>query len=232
MPHDEIGWVGEYTLAQRAKQGDWFAFDKLVRAHDQSILRLALHLCDSKYDAQELYEQVFLTAYKGLAAFRVGSSFRFWLYRILSRLLTNYSTKNTRNRSSSVSADTNYEQRETAAQEGDEESGHAKRESVEGAEADRIRLALRNLDRTEWIVFELRHYAGLRLRTIAEILQVSETTVTTTFCRATRNLRHTLAIPCKVRDQQSIVSVGPKPAGEKLMRNSARVAKDEHLKRE
>jgi|SRR5271167_3526364 len=52
------------------------------------------------------------------------------------------------------------------------------------------------------------------LRTIAEVLQVSETTVTTTLCRATRNLRHALAVPGEARDQQRIVSSGPWPAGE------------------
>jgi RNA polymerase sigma-70 factor, ECF subfamily len=90
MLYDQIGWVGEQTLAQRAKRGDRPAFNELVRAHDDSILRLALHLCDSQDDALELYQQVFLASYKGLAAFRFESSFRFWLYHILSRLLTNY----------------------------------------------------------------------------------------------------------------------------------------------
>ena len=209
MPHDGIAWVGEYTLAQRAKQGDLIAFDELVRAHDQSLLRLVLHLCDATDDAQELYEQVFLIAYKELAAFRVGSSFRLWLYRILSTLLANYRIKNTRNQCSAVCACTSHEQSEIATQERHKESGHAERESVQGAEADRIRLALRNLDRTEWIVFELRHYAGLPLRTIAEILHVSETTVTAAFRRATQNLRHALEIPAKARDQKCIVSAGP-----------------------
>jgi len=210
MLHDQIGGIGEYTLARRAKQGDWLAFDELVRAHDQFILRLALHLCGS--DAQDLYEQVFLTAYKGLADFRFKSSFRVWLCRILSRVLTNYSSKNTRNQGSSVSAGTNCEQRESATQGRDKESDHEERQSLQRVEADRIRWALRNLDRTEWIVFELRYYAGLRLRTIAEILQVSETTVTIALCRATRTLRHALAVPGD--DQQRIVSSGSGPAGE------------------
>lgn len=135
MPHDETGWIGEPTLAQGAKQGDRLAFDQLVRAHDQSILRLALHPGDSKDDAQLLYQQVFLIAYKDLAAFRFELSFRLWLYRILSKLLANYSNKTPRNQSTSVHARTNYEQTRKR-QHRDEECGHARRESVQKAEAD------------------------------------------------------------------------------------------------
>ena len=171
---------------------------------------MALHLRGSKDDAQDLCQQVFLIAYKRLAEFRFDLSFRLWLYRILSGLLSKDSSKGTRNRSSSDHRDP--------------KSGYAERESVQGAEAERIRLALRNLDRTEWIVFELRHYAGLRLRTIAEILQVSETTVTNAFCCATQNLRHALATPAEAREKQSTDSAGPIPAGEAPLRNSTGVA--------
>ena len=231
MPHDETGGIGEHTLAQRAKQGDRLAFDQLVHAHDQSILRLAHHLCDSKDDAQLMYKQVFLTAYKDLASFRFELSFRLWLYRILSRFLATYSKNKTPgNQSTSKHADTNYEQREKAKQHRDQECGHARRESVQRAEADRVRSALRNLDPSERVVFELRHYAGLLLQTIAEILQVSETTVTTTFCRAMRNLRRALAIG-EALDQQRIVSFGLEPAGQDAIRKGAEIAKGARLQR-
>jgi RNA polymerase sigma-70 factor (ECF subfamily) len=190
----EIRRGGEYTLARKASQGDRLAFDELVAAHDQSILRLALHLCDSTDNVLELYEQVFLNAHKRITAFRAGSSFRLWLYRILSRLVANYRTKNTRNQTAWLSATGSSKRTEIATGDPGEKTDHSGREPGQGAEADCIRLALHNLDPGESIVFELKHYAGLRLRTIAEILQVSETNVTATFCRATRKLRQALSI--------------------------------------
>lgn len=96
-------------------------------------------------------------------------------------------------------------------------------------EADRIRWALRNLDCRELIVFALKAYAGLRLRTIAEILQVSQTTVTAALCRATRNLRHAWRSPGKRAINN--VSSPPGVGGRMSIRNSAGKAQCATLKR-
>jgi RNA polymerase sigma-70 factor, ECF subfamily len=45
----------------------------------------------------------------------------------------------------------------------------------------------------ERIVFEMKHYEGLRLRTIGETLNTTEETVKNTLFRATQKLRAALA---------------------------------------
>jgi RNA polymerase sigma-70 factor, ECF subfamily len=54
---------------------------------------------------------------------------------------------------------------------------------------EQILRALSQLSPRERMVFELRHYHGLQLRTVAGILQTSEDTVKSTFVRATHKLR-------------------------------------------
>jgi RNA polymerase sigma-70 factor (ECF subfamily) len=70
--------------------------------------------------------------------------------------------------------------------------------SPEGSLGDReLRVctlrALRRLSPRERMVFELKHYHGLKLRTVADILNTTEDTIKNTFLRATHKLRTQLA---------------------------------------
>ena len=59
--------------------------------------------------------------------------------------------------------------------------------------AERIAGALDKLTPRERTVFELKHYQGLKLRTIGEMLSTTEETAKNTLFRATRKLRLNLA---------------------------------------
>jgi RNA polymerase sigma-70 factor (ECF subfamily) len=58
---------------------------------------------------------------------------------------------------------------------------------------ERIQSALGKLTPRERMVFELKHYQGLRLRTIGEMLNTTEETAKNTLFRATKKLRTQLA---------------------------------------
>jgi RNA polymerase sigma-70 factor (ECF subfamily) len=57
----------------------------------------------------------------------------------------------------------------------------------------RINHALDRLTPRERMVFELKHYQGLKLRTVGEILNTTEETAKNTLFRATQKLRGALA---------------------------------------
>ena len=59
---------------------------------------------------------------------------------------------------------------------------------------DRILRALRRLSPRERMVFELKHYQGLKLQTVAVMLNTTENTIKNTLFRATQKLRAELAI--------------------------------------
>ena len=59
--------------------------------------------------------------------------------------------------------------------------------------AARIHRALERLSPRERMVFELKHYHGLKLRTVGEILHTTEETAKNTLFRATQKLRGSLA---------------------------------------
>ena len=76
--------IDDTGLIREAQQGNRAAFEVLVRHYDQSVLRLALHLTGSESDAQDVYQEAFLKAYKNLGSFRFECSFYTWIYRIVT----------------------------------------------------------------------------------------------------------------------------------------------------
>ena len=71
----------DYGLVQRSLQGDTQSFRLLYRRHQQRVRGLLYPLCgDSMLD--DLVQEVFLRAWKGLPKFRQHAKFSTWLYRI------------------------------------------------------------------------------------------------------------------------------------------------------
>ena len=87
------GQLEETALIRAAQGGDSAAFEQLVRAYDQSVLRLAMNLLRSPEDAQDVYQEAFLRVYKNLDKFRFDCSFHTWLYRIVTNLCLDHMRK-------------------------------------------------------------------------------------------------------------------------------------------
>jgi RNA polymerase sigma-70 factor (ECF subfamily) len=76
----------------------------------------------------------------------------------------------------------------------DQSANASPERSLAGRELrDRICRALGTLTPRERTVFELKHYHGLRLRTVAGMLNTTEGTIKNTLFRATHKLRFELA---------------------------------------
>src|SRR5579859_1329462 len=99
MAQDTAGAVGARlnpqvdSLIRAAQRGDQDAFEQLVRAYDQSVLRLAMNLLRSPEDARDVYQEAFLRVYRNLHAFRFDCSFHTWLYRIVTNLCLDHLRK-------------------------------------------------------------------------------------------------------------------------------------------
>lgn len=77
----------ERRLIERSKKGDAEAFGELVRAHEDKIFRLAKSVCAGlPAEADDVYQETFLTAFKKIGGFRESSSLSTWLYRIAANL--------------------------------------------------------------------------------------------------------------------------------------------------
>jgi RNA polymerase sigma-70 factor (ECF subfamily) len=187
--------VNDAELIREALRGNRAAFEELVRQYDQAVLRLALHLTGSEHDAKDIYQEAFLKAYRNLAGFRFECSFYTWIYRIVTNLcLDHLRRKQVRKEEPAVASDAEGRELNRLEQVADERPGASPERNLMRRElAARIALALQQLTPRERIVFEMKHYEGLRLRTIGEALNTSEETAKNTLFRATQKLRAALA---------------------------------------
>ena len=189
--------VDDTILVRRAKQGDTAAFEELVRNYDRSVLRLAMHLTDSTEDAQDIYQETFLHAYRNIGRFRFECSFYTWIYRIATNLCCDYLRRKHAHDLYACSerySDENDVREETQLDPpSDQGASRRERSALNGEQRKQIRQALNQLSARERLVFELSHYEGLKLQTVASILSTTENTVQNSLVRATHKLRLWLA---------------------------------------
>jgi len=69
-------------LLERIRAGDISACDDCVRIHSHAIYRLALRLMRDPADAEDVVQETFLSAFKGIDRFDGRSGLSTWLYRI------------------------------------------------------------------------------------------------------------------------------------------------------
>src|SRR5436305_974685 len=116
--------IDDTMLVREAQRGSRAAFEELVRHYDQAVLRLALHLTGSEHEAQDIYQDAFLKAYKNIGRFRFECSFYTWIYRIVTNLcLDNIRKKQVRKEDAPVVTDSEGEQFDVLAQVADGRSG-------------------------------------------------------------------------------------------------------------
>ena len=181
------------SLVRAAQRGDQDAFERLVRAYDQSVLRLAMNLLRSPEDARDVYQEAFLRVYRNLHAFRFDCSFHTWLYRIVTNICLDQLRKRKVRKEEPAVVETSegpidrMEAFEEDAAEADPERSMWNRQLKR-----KIEDALQDLTPRERLVFELRHYQGLRLRNIGEMLGTTEEAAKNCLFRATQKMRSVL----------------------------------------
>lgn len=187
--------IDDTLLVREAQRGNRAAFEQLVRNYDQAVLRLALHLTGSEQEAQDIYQEAFLKAYRSVGNFRFECSFYTWIYRIVTNLCLDHLRKRqVRKEDAPVAVDAEGEQYDVLDQVPDARAGaNPERDLMARELGSRINRALEQLTPRERMVFELKHYHGLKLRTVGEVLNTTEETAKNTLFRATQKLRSALA---------------------------------------
>jgi RNA polymerase sigma-70 factor, ECF subfamily len=194
---ESIGNTQDCFLVRAAQGGNQAAFERLVRAHDQAVLGLALRLTGSESDAQDIHQEAFLKAYNNLGDFRFECSFSTWIYRIVTNVCLDHLRRKQslkRNRATEVDVDLVSDDRPV---------NNPEQELLRQELSEHIVRALRRLTPRERMIFELKHFQGMKLRAVSGILNSSEGSVKTSFFRATKKLRLELARYTK-RNQSSI----------------------------
>ena len=79
----------EPTLIEQAQRGDLGAFDRLVLQHQQEVYAVALRMLGDAHEAEEIAQEVFVSAYRSLGTFRYEAKLSTWLVAITMNLCRN-----------------------------------------------------------------------------------------------------------------------------------------------
>lgn len=69
-------------LVQRAQRDDDRSFGELVTRYETKVYSLALKMLRNPEDAEDVLQETFLRAYRGIKSFQGHSTFSTWIYRI------------------------------------------------------------------------------------------------------------------------------------------------------
>ncbi len=177
---------------ERARRGDRAAFSDLIRIHRPRVQRVALRLVGNHEDAEDVAQEAFVRAWRGLDTFReterAASAFSSWLLGItvhLSRDLQRARGRRPEDAAASLLDD----------QGSDQLAGTARTPSALSAEAEtrrRVELAIAALPERLRVPFVLRALEGQSYDDIARITGMRAATVRTQMVQARRALRRML----------------------------------------
>jgi len=164
-----------------AKTGNAEAFHALVAYHDEKMMTLALQLTRHQQDAEDLYQEVFLKAYRYIGSFRMESSFYTWLYRIMVNSFLNHQKKEGK-----------MEIQEPSLDFPDPIEALPADPAPDKEIANQINHLLSSLPKQQKTVFILKHLQGLKIREISEVMDISSGTIKKYLFRAMEKMRSDL----------------------------------------
>jgi len=203
------------------KAGDRAEFARLVEANYELVYRLAIRMLNDPQDAEDILQETFLKAQRGLKNFDGRSSLSTWLYRIA----TNEALMVLRRKKPDVVSTDEPAETEEGEQEPVQivDWGHLPENELMSAEAQHyLDEAIDRLSPSLKAVFVLRDLQGLSTQETGEVLNLSETAVKTRLSRARLRLREDLS-----------GYFGEKLAGEKLANDKLandKLAEGKHVK--
>jgi RNA polymerase sigma-70 factor (ECF subfamily) len=77
-----LALLSEATVMRRARDRDVAAFEDLVRRTEEDLYHLAMRYVRNESDAQEILQNAYLSAWRGLPSFEGRAQFGSWMHRI------------------------------------------------------------------------------------------------------------------------------------------------------
>ena len=176
------GAADEQHLIEDARAGDRSAFRRLVERNMRDAYNLAYTFTGDHHAAEEVAQEAFVRVFRSLHAFRGDSSFRTWLYRIVTNLSLNSVKEVARRRTHEVLS---VQEEPVAASEPGPDFQNLERTGL-------VERALHELPTMQRAVVILRHMDGLSTKQVSRILGCTEGTVKTHLFRGLEKLRRKL----------------------------------------
>lgn len=186
-------------LVRRFLRGDESAFNRIVARHREKIYAVVMGVLRNPHDAEEIVQDTFIRAHRGLKNFRGDSSLATWLHHVAVNLARNrYWYFQRRKRHATMSLDCPIGEDGTANLAdfmSSEESGPA-RERMHTEFVELVTACMEQLPAAQREILALRNRLNRSYDEIATALQIEVGTVKSRIARARGQLRSLMAQAC------------------------------------
>ncbi|MDR4487123.1 MAG: sigma-70 family RNA polymerase sigma factor [Nitrospirales bacterium] len=162
----------ESQLILQCQQQDHEAFGRLIDRYAGAILNVIARMISNQADAQDVAQETFVAAYKGLQSFRADSRFSTWLHRIAVNKAKDYLRAQGRRQEREGSIPAGEDGEDPILEVSDErtpEQGASEKQT-----ARHLELAIQRLSPLYREAFVLKHVEGMEYEEMAQILGVGK----------------------------------------------------------
>lgn len=175
----------DLALAERCRSGDFEAFESLYRAHSSRLFSLSVRMLGNRTDAEDMLQEIFLTAHRKLQSYRGDARLSTWLFR----LATNLCLDHLRSKSARMTHATSSLDDDNAMEPAAPSPGPA----VGAVQQIDMERAVAKLPQGCRAAFLLHDVEGFEHREVAAMLGISEGTSKSQVHKARLKLRRSLA---------------------------------------
>ena len=161
-------------------------FDDILRNNQPRIYRLVYSFLKNEHDTDEVVQNTFINAYRGLKNFRADSSLETWLSKIAVNNVRSYCRKR-----KLLSLFYIFDGEEKAAEIKDIRQ-NTEKEAENNIINRKVNKAIAALPARQKEVFVMKHINGMSIAEIEKILGISEGGVKSNIFKAVQNLRKSL----------------------------------------
>lgn len=184
--------MDDYNLVERIKNKDESAFKELVENYQTMVINTCYGLLQDYEEAEDIAQDVFVEVYESIHKFRGDSKISTWIYRIAINKSLNAKKKN-RFRRFFTKIEEAFEGADNKHHENSNDLNSKPEHRFESKESTEIiKKALNNLPDNQKIAFTLHKYEDVSYKKIAEIMNLSLSSVESLIFRAKQNLKKDL----------------------------------------
>ena len=180
----------ETEIIDKVLQGDKQAFGKLINKYQSSVVNTCFGFVHNRADAEDIAQDVFVEIWHSLSKFRKESKFSTWVYRISVNKSLNFIRKNKKH-SSNISIN-NFGNNDKQLDIEADKNTLASFGVEEKERAEILYKAINSLSKNQRIAFTLNKYEDLSYKKIADVMDISLSSVESLIHRAKINLQKKL----------------------------------------
>jgi RNA polymerase sigma-70 factor (ECF subfamily) len=183
--------MSEKELINKLKNGNEKAFKTLVENHQSMVINTCYGLLQNHEDAEDIAQNVFIELFNSIGSFRGEAKLTTWLYRIAVNRSINHLRKKRQNKwlhffeSNSSSTPTANNIKANITENPEYNIENEQRSLI-------IKEAIESLSNNQKVAFTLNKYEELSYKEIAEIMELSVSSVESLLFRAKKNLQKRL----------------------------------------